>query len=823
MALFFKQVLPDTFGSGTSFGQAFPSNTSAGSLLLICLSSIGATSPSVTDSHGNTYTQIAAAPSNTRVLFYAINKKGGALTVTVNQTNSVTLGSFGAEYTGAQITSTIDAISPTSTSVTSSPASLPLTTTAANEQLILIGRNNNAGTLAFTDGSTARAFASANVFLGDRFVSASGGQTGTFTVTGTVSCDTFYLSVRTLPLFTSAGGPANLDRNAWFIPEGTALGTAANGVTPGAGMSFIDSPGGAVSAGAVDVSGSMLNLRAFYQPQLFPMGVNENGPAPLPLTVGVVMWRNMQVLYGTVEVRAKLAGVGTHSAIYMIGSNGQQTSYVQQPNVVNFPKGAEIDMVESFPSIDSGVMTTVHLGLFDETGGHTATPVTGITDYSQNFHIYKIVWLPGSMQFFIDGVQQGATITTNVPSKPMFLIIDAEEADSASGEVDSANYPSGIQVDYVNVHDQFGTQVFFDDFTGASAFQTLSASNLTFIQGTSNATFSGTTVAKAYASNTTGSSLLLAFTQFNAVTGSAAVTDTLGNTWAQIGTPTIIGGNTVQLWQVPVNKAPGGANTVTSTAPVSNGFNVLGILEYTNQAATPIDVVSAWASGTGTTATTPSITTNFTNETLVVFGVNGDGLTSTAGAGFTLRVSGGTNQVVAEDEAQLNPGAYAGTWTQTNANWKTAILAVKSTASVVISGNVAGVANVVVTYTGAASGFAISDALGNYSIAGIPNGAYTVTPSLSGVNFSPASQNVTISAAPAVVNFTLAGGVVPGPTDTELHITYIEIQTTAVINDPDNRRGSSTAIIPNQSTPFTVTSGTIHGRFDTFTVLNNPA
>jgi hypothetical protein len=209
-------------------------------------------------------------------------------------------------------------------------------------------------------------------------------------------------------------------------------------------------------------------------------------------------------------------------------------------------------------------------------------------------------------------------------------------------------------------------------------------SNLTFIQGGGNQNSAGSTLALAYSSNTTGSSLLLAFTQFNAVTGSASLADTLLNTWTQIGTPTVIGGNTVQLWQVPVNKAPGGADTVTMTAPVSNAFNVLGLLEYTNQAVSPIDVFSAWASGTGTTATTPSITTTFTNETLVVWGLNGDALASTVGAGFTLRLNGSnatSKQVVAEDEAQLNAGTFSGTWTQTNVAWKTAILGIKSTAS----------------------------------------------------------------------------------------------------------------------------------------------
>lgn len=66
-----------------------------------------------------------------------------------------------------------------------------------------------------------------------------------------------------------------------------------------------------------------------------------------------------------------------------------------------------------------------------------------------------------------------------------------------------------------------------------------------------------------------------------------------------------------------------------------------------------------------------------------------------------------------------------------------------------------------------------------------------------------------------------------------LHITYTALATTAVINDPDDRLGSSTVVIPNQSSVITVTAaqgipqpgayGTVHGRLNTFSVINNPA
>jgi hypothetical protein len=61
-----------------------------------------------------------------------------------------------------------------------------------------------------------------------------------------------------------------------------------------------------------------------------------------------------------------------------------------------------------------------------------------------------------------------------------------------------------------------------------------------------------------------------------------------------------------------------------------------------------------------------------------------------------------------------------------------------------------------------------------------------------------------------------------------LHITYSALDTICEIHGVDGTDGSSTAAIPNQSLPLSVTAaqpgaaGTIHGRLDNFTVINNP-
>ncbi len=71
-----------------------------------------------------------------------------------------------------------------------------------------------------------------------------------------------------------------------------------------------------------------------------------------------------------------------------------------------------------------------------------------------------------------------------------------------------------------------------------------------------------------------------------------------------------------------------------------------------------------------------------------------------------------------------------------------------------ISGH-AGIANAIVSYSGAGSGQVVADADGSYSILDLLNGAYTITPSKTGFVFSPTSRNETISGADTPnVNFT---------------------------------------------------------------------
>jgi hypothetical protein len=464
---------------------------------------------------------------------------------------------------------------------------------------------------------------------------------------------------------------SGLDANAWFVPEECTLGTwVANAAPPYIGN----------VASQLSMANSILTINVTFGSFSFLGGPGEGGPgSAIPLKGASIMWNKMQLTYGTVEVRAKLTGVQTHPAIWLLSSSARGTAIIQQPNAQNFQNNLvfcnEIDIAEGLPLVYSNT-TTLRQNLFSPATNLIDT--TTVTDYSVNFHTYKVVWTPSSITWFVDGVQTNTT-ASGIPTGPMMLFIEIDADSSGSGAPSSGNFPQAMQVDYARAWDQNGVLIFSDDFNGSPASQNLSGTNLLFISGAQNSNASASTIAKAFPLSVSTGSILLVMTQFNAVSGTATVTDSLGNAWNQIGTAQIIFGSTNQLWYA-IAKAPGGSCTVTATMPVSNPFNVLGIAEYAQPLpGSPVDITSAWtSSGSGTTATTATISTSYSNDTLIVFGVNGDGLASTAGTGFTMRVSGLSNQVVIEDKAVTAIGSYSGTWTQTSANWRTAIIAVKS-------------------------------------------------------------------------------------------------------------------------------------------------
>ncbi|MGB6723830.1 MAG: choice-of-anchor D domain-containing protein, partial [Terracidiphilus sp.] len=112
---FVQETASATSASANSLALSFPASTFAGDLILVGFDfSAGITPSSVTDSQGNTFTQVGAqlaSPAGAQsVVYYAKNIKGGADTVTVTlSAASAVIELYLTEYSGMDLTNPIDA------------------------------------------------------------------------------------------------------------------------------------------------------------------------------------------------------------------------------------------------------------------------------------------------------------------------------------------------------------------------------------------------------------------------------------------------------------------------------------------------------------------------------------------------------------------------------------------------------------------------------------------------------------------------------------------------------------------------------------------
>ena len=120
-------------------------------------------------------------------------------------------------------------------------------------------------------------------------------------------------------------------------------------------------------------------------------------------TSAEVQWRSASFTYGTVEIRAQLAGgLGTWPAIWLLGQDCQVSNLTTPANIGlcawPFPGSDEIDIAELLGSDHTTVNQQIH------SNGHEDGCRPRTVDVSAGFHVYQLNWRPGSLAWLIDGV-----------------------------------------------------------------------------------------------------------------------------------------------------------------------------------------------------------------------------------------------------------------------------------------------------------------------------------------------------------------------------------------------------------------------------------
>ncbi len=194
--------------------------------------------------------------------------------------------------------------------------------------------------------------------------------------------------------------------------------------------------------------------------------------AACPYTSGAVQWASLGFTYGTVTVRADLAdGLGTWPAIWLLGTDCQTSitadvvGWIGSGADCPWPaQGAnEIDIAEiqptpfGNPSVVNQAVHTTDAGGAKVNEGCGYGSINACPSNASGWHTYTLTWAPGSLTWEIDG-QQTYSLTQDVPSTPMFLIINTAVGGTGV-TVEDSTFPQTTDVSSVVVT---GTQ----DVTG---------------------------------------------------------------------------------------------------------------------------------------------------------------------------------------------------------------------------------------------------------------------------------------------------------------------------------------------------------------------
>lgn len=152
---------------------------------------------------------------------------------------------------------------------------------------------------------------------------------------------------------------------------------------------------------------------------------------------------------GRIEVRARLQGAkGAWPAIWMMPFDKD----------VPWPYGGEIDVMERL-NHDGFVYQTVH-SYYTYNLGHKDNPVnySTIGINPEDFNVYGVDIYPDSVVFNVNGVRNFAyPRIAEIPdslgqfpfNQPMYLLIDMQIGGSWVGEVDNADLPVEMEIDWV--------------------------------------------------------------------------------------------------------------------------------------------------------------------------------------------------------------------------------------------------------------------------------------------------------------------------------------------------------------------------------------
>ncbi len=169
-----------------------------------------------------------------------------------------------------------------------------------------------------------------------------------------------------------------------------------------------------------------------------------------PYLSGIITsYNSFRFKYGRVEARARMpAGRGLWSAFWLLNA------YYKQDQ----PEDPEIDIIEA---IGDQVTTANHAYHYrtdtDGSGFYNQQSSTEmraeISDFSQNFHTYRVDWEEGRIVWYVDDVETGRVEGDQVSDEQMYLLANLAVGGAFPGPADNTTpFPARFEIDYIRVY-----------------------------------------------------------------------------------------------------------------------------------------------------------------------------------------------------------------------------------------------------------------------------------------------------------------------------------------------------------------------------------
>jgi beta-glucanase (GH16 family) len=153
--------------------------------------------------------------------------------------------------------------------------------------------------------------------------------------------------------------------------------------------------------------------------------------------------KKFEFTYGKIEIRAKLPkGKGVFPAFWLVNSDEDWLP--------------EIDIMENIGQNPNELYYVVH---WKDTKGKQKrdyTKITSKTDFSQDFHLYGLVWEPDRIIWTLDGKSVFETSKFS-PDTPLFLYLNTAIGGNWPGAPDPQDdFPKEMLIDFVRVYQKGG-------------------------------------------------------------------------------------------------------------------------------------------------------------------------------------------------------------------------------------------------------------------------------------------------------------------------------------------------------------------------------